>query len=434
MLLAGGLFGLYGWNCLQTEQAAAERALEVKAKARVALAHAAAHELRQPLHAIVAMVGSLRTLDSDRSRSSKLGDRLEQSAKSLNKTLLNAIDVFDLWSGQCVIELEPVDLHTEITLIVRKKNKQFAEQGSDVKVLCGHLPDLWCELDPTRLHQVLEAVIDEAAYHTTDGRVRITCQVEQHQSQLHQLSLSVHASGLQVHDADASTLFAPDLYQDNKLLKGRPAAMMALNVAHQVASLMRGDIKVQSVPGSGTRFVLELPTVTCSPAHTTELDVDTPQVLIERALNPDFSALSVLLVDDNEMNLFVLQEMIYPMGFGRVICAGSGAEAIDRCSREPIDLILMDLVMPGIDGYEAAEKIRTEHSDCAPVILSVSAQICPEQSPDYQKAGFRTALQKPLSPSDLFTALMDVAPSLLINAEARKRAKRSPATLRLASG
>lgn len=409
------------------------RATRARAKARVALAHAAAHELRQPLHAIVALVGSLRSSENPFAAGMRLGDRLEQSAQALNRTLLDVVDAFDLWAGQCPMEVQSVDLSSELALMVRRKNHELAEQGSSVKVLCGHVPDLSCQLDLARFCQVIGALTDEAAYHTTNGRVRVTCELGPEEDSHQWLSVFVHASGLVVSEAEADSLFAPDQYQDNRLLKGRPAAMMALNVARQVTLLMGGDIKVESQPHAGTRFIATLPTTICPPSSVASFDTVLPRARLKSGQGPDLSQLTVLLVDDEEANLFALQELVLPLGFGRVVCAASGEEAIARCRREPIDLVLMDLVMPGTDGFDAAATIRLCLGDRAPMFMAVSANPDAERNPRYQAAGFRCLIRKPIEKDAFPAALVRFAPNLLEQPYHRKPSK-GPAALRLASG
>lgn len=404
---------------LRKERSLLIRSFQNRLRVRSQLVRAAAHELRQPLNGIVGLVANMRSTARFTGRiREEVAGKLDLSIRELNTALINTLEIFELSTGDLELEPEPVDLRSETKLLLRKINRELLETKAPLKVLAGHLPELWVEVDPLRLRQCLRTLIDQAVAQSKEGAVRVSFRVEQRTGADHTIVFTVRDNGRGMDQHRADRFFDPAGFELNPALKGRPSAMLALNLAANVAELMGGGIRAESNIGSGTSFLFTLKAESCPPLEI----VASSEPLHDDSLdltNPSFENLSVLLVDDNEVNLFVLQEFVMPLDFGRVVCATGGQEAIDRARSEAFDLILMDLAMPEIDGFTASSAIREEGKSAAAPILAVSAEHMKNDDARLRNAGIDGFIPKPVVNADLFAAILKVTPQMLENARAR---------------
>lgn len=397
---------------------AIEKTYQRKLAARTKLVRAAAHELKQPLNAIAGLVGSLRheKLSAQKERED-IANRLEHAVSDLSGSLVDTHEIFELSSDGLHIENEALDIRTETKVLIRKINRQLNERGSRVTVVGGQLPELWVETDKMRLNQCLRTLLLQAADQSPEGQVHLSYGVQKVQGAKHLISFIVRDNGPGMDQHRAKRFFDPSSYEQNPALRGRPAAMLALNLAAGLAELLGGGISARSSLGNGTAFEFSITAETCPPLETrSEVLHGFPQ---KHAETPPFEKLRVLLVDDNDVNLFVLQEFILPLGFGRVVCATSGEEAVDRANNEAFDLILMDLAMPGVDGFEAARRIRSGRMSSLTPIVAVSAEFLRSGDQRLVAAGIDGYVPKPIVNADLFAAISKVAPQIVEAARAR---------------
>lgn len=396
----------------EEQRASAERLV-----ARTKLLRAAAHELRQPLNGITGLVASLRSAEHMKAGTRReLTTKLEETARKLNETLIDTLEVFELSAGEITLEQEPVDLRAEVQLLIRKLNRALADHGSSVKVLGGSLPEVWLELDPLRLRQCLANLIHQAALQSRDGPVRLSYQVETGKGEARHVTFHIRDSGTGMDQHRARRFFDAAEYEQNPCLRGRPSAMLALNLTAGLAELMGGRAWAESALGQGTSFYLKIRAETCPPL---EGDQGQEQPIQPEAVNPSFDKLSVLLVDDNDVNLFVLQEFVMPLGFGRVVCAHGGVEAVERAEKEAFDLVLLDLAMPDVDGFQAASLIKEGVTSANAPILAVSAEHMRGDDPRLAAAGIEGFVAKPVLNADLFAEILKVTPHMLEAARSR---------------
>lgn len=418
IIILAAVTGIVIWQGIQQRRMAQQMRLEVQARSR--LIRAATHELRQPLNGIVGIVSSLKNADKKPVRLRRdTAERLESSVRALDTVLSDTLEIFELSSGMLDLARDPADLRTETKILLRKINRDLLAKGSSITVTGGYLPEIWVEVDVVRLRQCLRVLIEQAISQTNHGEVTVSYRVEKVSGALHRVTFRVRDGGLGMDQHRARRFFDPSEYDENPELKGRPAAMLALNLADGIASMMGGGLAAESAIGHGTTFVFQLEAETCPPLHE---PVNVKPLIQEEPLNIEevgFEALSVLLVDDNEVNLFVLQEFIIPLNFGRVVCASGGQEAIERASAEAFDLILMDIAMPEVDGFEASRAIRDKGRSGSASIIAVSAEHMKGDDPRLSAAGIDGFVPKPVINADLFAAILKAAPHMLDQARLR---------------
>lgn len=418
LLLVGGMLGVAALIAFRAERARLHREFEAEMRVRTTLVRAAAHELRQPINGISGLVESLKAGAAARGELRReVASRLDQSLEELNDALVRALELFDLSRGELALRPAPADLRSETRLLLKRINARLAEEGAVARVLGGHLPELWVRVDAQRLRQCLSALIDQAVSQSRDGVIRVACRVQDVAERRVRITFSVRDRGRGIDQRLAQRFFDPAVYEGNPLLRGRPGAMMALHLAERLAASMGGGITAESAPGCGTTFFFSIEADTC-PGVGEPAD-DQPHDGPFDVASPSFGNLSVLLVDDHEISLFVLREFLQPFGFGRIVCAAGGQDAVDRAAEEPFDLILMDLAMPGVDGFDAARAIRSQGASANAPIIAVSADHIPPDDPRLGFHGIDGFLAKPVSHDALAETVLTLTPRILANALAR---------------
>ena len=434
LLFVGASLGLVAWITFQSERERLKDDHYEHCAAQAGMMGAAAQELRQPLNAIVGLVSALQTtlrkaaLDHD-----GVTEKLDTSLRELNEALLRTLEVFDLSQEADEFDFEPVDVRTELKALIRKRNKALLKAQSTVKIVAGYIPEIWVETELEQFQSCVGVMLDQALAQTKEGTVRVSFGAEDQADGMVRLAIAVKDNGRGMDQRRARTYFSPARYEDNPELRGAPAAMLSLNLAARSAQRLGGSMIAKSAVGVGTTFVFTVKARSCEALEDEPFNRVSPSSNDE---TPKFEELSVLLVDDNEINLFVLQEFIMPLGFGRVVTADGGQKAIDRASAEPFDLILMDLAMPEVDGLAAAARIRKGGPSESAPIIAVSGMPMLADDPQLREAGIDGFVPKPINNGDLLAAILKALPDIVRHAEERAETDHevSAHPLRLAAG
>ncbi|MEO1043471.1 MAG: response regulator [Pseudomonadota bacterium] len=405
LLFAGASLSLVAWIAFQSERERIKESHHDHIEEQAMMARASVQDMRQPLNSIAGLVNGLQTaLRKAAIGQDDVSNRLDASLHELNDALQRALAVFDLADDDRDLDLSPLELRTEIKALIRKRNKDLLKSGSEVKIVAGYIPEFWIETDLGRFSECVGVLLDQAIVQTKEGTIRVTVATEEQKNGQYRVAVAIKDNGRGMDQRRARSFFKPIEYEDNPELRGSPASMLSLNLAARSAQRLGGSMMAKSCVGIGTTFVLSIRANTCLPvdiphAEETGRSRDTA--------HPKFDQLSVLLVDDNEINLFVLQEFVMPLGFGRVVTADGGQKAIDRALAEPFDLILMDLAMPHIDGFAAASRIREGGPSESAPIIAVSGMPLSAGRDELRRARIDGFVPKPIVNGDLLAAILN---------------------------
>lgn len=388
MLAAGVVLA----SLLRERQVLVRRAARTGAE-RAALLKAVAYTVR---HEVNALVGSLPVEKGEAGR--------DEQVRKLNAALADALEVCDAAAGGLSVSPKMVDLRSEVRRLIGLVNDRLEREGRPVIVRPSGLVQFWAIADPLRLRQCLGTLIDQAVAQTPWGRVLVSMRTEELGCGGHRVTFLVKDSGPGMDQARARFFFDPVRYGENPALAGRPAAMLALNLARDLAIAMGGTISAHSRAGCGTTFLMKFTTEPCSPPDGETTD-DPGQGLRADLVEPDLAALSVLLVDDDPLQRFVLEEAVVPCGFGRVVSLGSGDEARAQARSERFDVVLTDLVMPGTDGFELARAVRSAGESREAAIIAVSAASLGAGTSQWRRAGINGVVEKPIQRRELLRAI-----------------------------
>jgi len=271
------------------------------------------------------------------------------------------------------------------------------EKGLELLTLPA--PDLPASVtgDQARFRQILVNLIGNALQFTITGRVTVTAQhLATHDGTL-LLRFAVSDTGIGMTAETIQRIFAPFEQADTSSTRQYGGAGLGLTICRRLVTAMGGDIHATSTVGSGSTFTVDLPFRSSTSAAATSPSPASPQV-------PLRDSLRVLIAEDNQTNSELLQAMLHRLGVTTISCAENGRDAVKLWQRGDIDLILMDVQMPVMDGIEATRFIRTQEIGTGKrtPIIAITAHAMVGDRERILEAGMDSYLKKPFKSQELF--------------------------------
>ena len=369
------------------------------------------HEIRTPLNGVLGMA---QAMASDK-LSERQRDRLSvvhQSGEALLAILNDVLDLSKIEAGKLeleTLEFELADVargaYSAFTALANKKGLSFA---LDIEHARGRYLG-----DPTRLRQILYNLISNALKFTEQGEIRV--KAVRHGDVL---EICVTDTGVGIAPESLGKLFTKFDQLDSSTTRRFGGTGLGLSISRELATLMSGDIDVESELGRGSRFILRLPL----PFVGAEKVVAAPLGAAARASLASMT-LRVLAAEDNAVNRLVLKTLLHQLGVDPTVVV-NGAEAVEAWATGDWDVILMDIQMPVLDGQGATAQIRDREGQTGrrrTPIVALTANAMSHQVAQYLACGMDGFVSKPIQAADLFAALN--AATALPAAEAENPAK-----------
>lgn len=366
------------------------REAEAAVEAKSAFVAMICHELRTPISAILAGASELeRTANCSTGRSQA---ELIRHAGRMMRTLLNdMLDFAKLEAGRMSVEQLPVDLRRTIAEVIRMWQPQAKTAGLRLRLEGAvHLPR-WVKGDPTRLRQVLNNLLSNAIKFTEKGSITLRLAVAPDGAGMTVISMAIEDTGPGMTAEQIERLFTPFDQLDAGVARKYGGSGLGLVISRELTRLMGGELTASSTAGKGATFVVTIPFE----------EVQAPAV--EQA--PTAVEARVLVVDDHAVNRQAISLVLAPLGITPELAA-SGEEGLERLAREPFDIILMDVYMPGIDGREATRRLRvTPGPNRETPVIAITASATPKDWDACLAAGMNGYVAKPIEPSQLYAVL-----------------------------
>lgn len=353
------------------------------------------HELRTPLNPIIGYVEILlRNAHSEEDRK-QLG-LVRQYAEHLQNLIDRVIDFSRFERGSVFIGSEPVDYKRLCQNVINLLNQQAKDKN--VELICTHQVEAkqlegsdTINTDKVKLQQILLNLVSNALKFTEKGSVTIQTTTYLEDSKYPKIRIEVKDTGIGIESEDREKVFKPFSQIDSSLSRQYSGMGLGLAITEKIVAAMGGNIGFESEKGKGTTFWLEIPAF-----FTDEIDPDptsVQSVSIERSEQPS----KVLLVDDQLVNLELGETLLTDSGH-EVVCARNGPEAIEHAKNERFDLIILDIKMPKMNGYQTARKIRESESSGNRVpIVALTAHVTTRGNQQCEEAGIDDFLSKPFN-------------------------------------
>jgi len=354
------------------------------------------HEIRTPLNAIIGMAGLARKkeLSPDLENYIRI---INKSARALLGTINDILDFSKIEAGR--MEMESVDFRLSKVIgdVTSMFTEKAAEKGIEILVdISDTVPDVVCG-DPMRLQQILVNLVSNAMKFTEKGEIEIRAVRTEEDGSHCRLLFSVRDTGIGIPPDKRDSLFSAFTQADGSTSRRFGGTGLGLTICRKLVELMDGDIWVEGEEGKGSTFhftaVLSLPD---------QKEDCTPDTV------PDFAGKTVLLAEDNPSSRAVFKKMLESFGFSVAACQ-SGDEALKAAEEAAgFDIVIVDWMMPGMDGITLARKLREKSATAASPFLMITAFGRDEQRREARQAGIEHFLTKPIKRSDFYNAIVDI--------------------------
>lgn len=355
------------------------------------------HELRTPVHGMLGLARLVHVETGDPLIKKRM-ELIETSGTHLLALVTELLDITRIESGQMRLQSVEFDLNAEVNRVGDIYTVRAAEKGLAFTLESKVAGPCWVTGDPARMRQVLHNLLGNAIKFTHKGWVHLMFERCSNEGDVR---FEVRDTGLGISDEDQTTIFNAFRQLGTAGTSRTEGTGLGLTIAREIARLLGGDITVSSKPGFGSifRFTARFAQLD-QPKLALKADA-TADALPQPSTTPS----RILLVEDNDVNALIAGSMLANQGH-RVERVGDGAEAVRRALRD-IDrpqLVLMDCMMPVMDGFEAARSIRAQEKalglERVPIIV-LSAVIHEDSEQRWKDAGMDGALSKPFTDADL---------------------------------
>jgi len=357
------------------------------------------HELRTPLHGIVNLSQALL----DDSSSSLRGEQRENIrmmhllGRRLSGLVRDILDLNKIRHGQLSIHHTSVDVGMSVRFVF--ETLAIASSNKEVKLVNALPPTLpLVKADENRLRQILHNLVENGLKYTKQGIVQVTAE-----RRGEDLAISVSDTGRGIPAEALADLFKPFVQFDEGDRASNSGLGLGLSISKQLVELQGGRLEVESEVGSGSRFTFMLPIDSASAEVAAAAAPELPAFpsLAETTHREPGQRFHVLIVDDEPSNVKILIHAAASMGLGYT-AVSSGAEALAAMLRHPKpDLVLLDLMMPGVSGLDVCREIRTLHGLAElPVLMLTASGLTGDMEASFA-AGANDILQKPFELAEL---------------------------------
>ena len=376
-------------------------AAEAANRAKSAFLANMSHEIRTPMNGILGMAGLLRRDGVQPKQAGRL-DRIDASARHLMQIIDDILDLSKIEADKLALDLAPLQPQLLLVQVSGLVADRARAKGLLLRVELGELPDQLLG-DVTRLQQALLNYAGNAIKFTETGTVTLRAAVLQDAADSVLLRFEVEDTGVGVDPDTVTRLFQAFEQADSSTTRRYGGTGLGLAITRRLALLMGGDAGLDSRPGPGSRFWFTARLAkAAAPARPADV---APAQAAESRLRQAHAGRTVLVVEDEPVNRELMQILLEEAGL-RVELATDGLEAVERAARGSVDLILMDMQMPKLDGPDAARRIRQTPRGADVPIIALTANAFARDRQVCLDAGMDDFLAKPVDPEALFEAVL----------------------------
>ena len=350
------------------------------------------HELRTPLNAIIGLIETLKCSELTCEQRSII-QSMGTSSELLLAIISDVLDFSKIESGCFSLAPQWNNVRDTVTFVLSEQKKIADAKGLTLNLSCEMPENELHYIDQTRLAQILFNLVGNAIKFTEQGEVNIG--IHYQQSAFH---ISVEDTGIGMKPQQLASLFSPFVQADSTITRRFGGTGLGLAITKRLVELMDGRIEVASQLNKGSCFKVQLPVLSRLHQNTEQKEVCCPTDTCFRA------QYSVLIVEDNPTNQMVIQLILSRQGH-KVFITSNGQEAIDFIQSEeaPIDIILMDVSMPVMDGLTTTKLMRQNNIDIP--IVALTAHTSNEDKVSCLDVGMNDFVTKPVRTKEITEAI-----------------------------
>jgi signal transduction histidine kinase len=360
------------------------------------------HELRTPLNAIILLSKLLGEEDSGKlgEENIKKANIIHKSGNDLLRLINDILDLSKIESGKMEIESSTFSTN-EITMELKDMFDYIANDKGIVFEVDDHYSGMMTT-DRSKLMQILKNLLSNAFKFTNQGKVSLKLQ-KSPQDEMN-IEIAVGDTGIGIDDEKQRFIFEPFRQADGSTSRKYGGTGLGLSISKELIKILGGEIFLQSTPNVGSLFTITLPLGIPAQFSVEQTEIITKQSnaividnhhIFQNTPKVDLSGKKILIVDDDARNIFALSALFEQTG-AYVHNAFNGIEALDFLREREMDIVLMDIMMPEMDGYEAISKIRHELGLLDLPIIAVTAKTMKEDRQKCMDAGASDYLTKPV--------------------------------------
>lgn len=365
------------------------------------------HEIRTPMNGIIGMAEILKQASLGEQEKENL-DILISSTRSLLSLVNDILDISKIEAGKVELEVEDFEIRKVLKDIENIMYIKAEEKALDYKTFIDPKVPEVLKGDPMRMKQIILNLVNNAVKFTNKGYVHIYIEIISEEEEHVMLKVKVMDSGIGISKTGKKSLFQLFSQVDTSTTKNFGGTGLGLSIAKRLVMLMQGEIGIGNSSKEGSTFWF-----TAQLAKSDNKIIQEEELFEEEITeNTPAKELNILLAEDNEINQKIIQFSLTNAGY-KVDIARNGQEAIDMYNQHNYDLVLMDVQMPVLDGYEATQYIREIESsvlkNSSPTpIIALTANAMKGDKEKCLEAGMNEYLSKPFTPNDLVAIIRKV--------------------------
>ncbi|MGZ3900254.1 MAG: ATP-binding protein [Bacteroidia bacterium] len=358
------------------------------------------HEIRTPMNGIIGFAKLLEDSPLTPQQKEYL-HAIEASGSNLLVIINDILDLSKMEAGKITFEERKLSITDCINNAMQILKPKIVNNVAFTKIVDSRIP-VFLKGDEVRLNQVLINLISNAIKFTEEGEIVVWVKLLNEDEKSVELEFCVHDTGIGIPKSKQEVIFESFAQASNSTTRKYGGTGLGLTISKELVELQGGTMKVESELKKGSDFFFTLKFNKCTASD--EEQIESRKLNGKDIKEKSLASVKILLVEDNKLNQLLASKVLEQWNTFPII-ATNGKIAIQKLSEEKFDLVLMDIQMPEMDGYEATSYIRTHISKSLPIIAMTANAMAGEKEKCI-KAGLNDLIAKPFDPKELYSKIV----------------------------